>query len=123
MEGKILSFHAARDLKLTEQRLPVNPDPHGGYFHSPVQGLMPEQDVAVQLPVIIVRSPAVMRFSGSQRPADLHDAGSMVFLYIGIFPAVTVQIRIKILQFLCRYKRNFPGQFRSDLGIMDPDTV
>ena len=58
-----------------------------------------------------------------KRTADLHDASSVVFFDVGIFPLGRGQIGIDILQLLTGDKGNLRIQFHPQLGIPDMQPV
>ena len=79
----------------------INPDTHGGNLQRSVQSRQPEEQIAVEIPVIIVRCSAVMRLAASfQRLADLLDEDALLFPGNCIFPVLDGKIRIQIFQLL-----------------------
>ena len=108
MEGELPPVVAACNGQLPVQGFRVHADTHGGDFQRPVQDRVPEEDVAVQAPVVIVRGAAVVGLAGAQRPANLHDAGSGVLPNIGVFPLGWGQVRVHVLQLLSRDKADLP---------------
>ena len=87
------------------------------------QSFIPEENIAVQFPIIVVRGTTAMRLSGAKYSANLHDAGSMMITNIGIFPFVGIQIGIQVLQFLGGYKRYIGVQLGVQLRIANLKTV
>ena len=58
----------------------VHADTHAGYFERTAERLEPEQDIAVQAPVVVVRRASVMRLAVRQGAADFADEdGSVLF--------------------------------------------
>ena len=86
MERQFSPFFASGLFELFPKRLRVHTDPHGGYLKFPFQNIIPEQNVTVQLPVIIVGRTSVMLFTIGQAVADLHDKHSFMCFCIGPFP-------------------------------------
>ena len=64
----------------------VHPDAHGGNLKRAAQDIVPKDDVAVQLPVVIIGRAAVMPDAGLQLIADLHDKRGLVLFQIGVLP-------------------------------------
>lgn len=56
---------------------------------APVQDGIPDDDVPVQGPIIVVRGAAVVRLSGFQCAADLGDKDRAVFLGGGVLTAAS----------------------------------
>ena len=73
MEGEGAAAVTACQGELAVQGLWADPDAHGGEFNSLAIDAVPEQNVAVQVPVIIVRGPAVMWLTRLQLSADPHE--------------------------------------------------
>ena len=124
VEGEGPAVIAAGFRQLTVQGFRVHTDTHGRDLQGPAQNLIPEEDIAVQVPVIVVRGAAVMGLAGAELPADLHDAGGVVFLHIGLFPlGAGLQIRIHILQCLGGDEGDLPVQLGAKLGKPDMEAV
>ena len=118
MERQFSSFIASCLSKLLIQRFFVYPDSHGRNFQCTLKRFMPEQQIPVQFPVIIVRCPAVMLLSGSQQVSDLHDKSSLMLFYIKVFSLLWRNFRIHIFQFLRGNKRNFPAKLCIQIFIL-----
>ena len=86
LEGQLRALLAAADFQLAAQGVRIHADAHGGDLQGDVQQRIVEQDVAVQVPVIIVRGTAVMRFPAAQGAAHLHQEYGAVFPGCLIFP-------------------------------------
>ena len=54
----------------------------------------------VQIPVVVVRSAAVVGLAALQRGTDLHQKGGAVLLHEGILALLRGQVRVPIFQFL-----------------------
>ncbi len=102
MKQQVLSFLAVCDFKLPLHRFPVDANAHGGYFECGIDGRIPENYIPVQsvvpviikrTPVVIIRSPAVMRFTVAQLIADSDDKDSAMFFCRFPFPLPRCKIR------------------------------
>ena len=60
VEGQFSAVVAARDGELSVQTFGGYADAHAGDLDGVVQDLVPEQDVAVEFPVVVVRGSAVV---------------------------------------------------------------
>ena len=124
VEGQLPAVVAVRQGQLTIQRFRVHPDAHGGDLQRPVQGLVPEENITVQVPVVVVRRPAVVGLAGAKRAADLHDAGGFVLPDVGVFPlGAGFQIRVFVLQLLGGDEADLPAKLCAQLGITDVEPV
>ena len=56
-------------------------DAHAAQLIAALQQIVPEQQVAVQIPVVVVRSAAVVGLAALQRGTDLHQEGGAVLLH------------------------------------------
>ena len=91
---------AARHGQLLVHALRADADAHAAQLVAALQRVIPEQQVAVQIPVVIVRGAAVMGLAAAQGCTDLHQEGGAVLLDKGIFPLLRGQIGVLILQLL-----------------------
>ena len=124
MEGKLPPLVAAGLGQLPVKRLGIYPDAHGRNLQSPAKGLVPEENIAVQIPVVVVRSPAVVGLSGAELAADLHDAGGFVLAHIGVFPlGAGGQLGVPVFQLLGGDEADLPAQFCAQLGVADVESV
>ena len=64
------------------------------------QDIVPQKDVTIELPVIIVRRSAVVFFTGFKHAADLFDEDSFFLFRDGVFPFLWRLVRVQILQLL-----------------------
>ena len=83
----------------------------------------PEQDVAVQLPVVVVRRPAVVGLAAFQLVADLHEEHAAVLAADQILALLGRFVRISVLQFLGSDKVNVLGQVLGCLWVFVPHLV
>ena len=124
VEGQFSSVVAICQIQLAVHGLGIHTDTHGGDLQSPLQHLIPEEDVAVKLPVIIVGSAAVMLGAGLEDTADLHDAGGVVLFDIGLFSfGAGLQIGIHVFQFLGGDEADLRVQLGLQLGIAHMEPV
>ena len=100
VEGQLPALVAVCRGQLAVQSRGIYPDPHGGQLKAPLQHGIPHEDVAVQLPVVIVRSPAVVALAGGQGLADLHQEHSPVLAADLPLPLVGGQVGKAVLQLL-----------------------
>ena len=66
VEGEGATVITARERQLTVERFTVNTDSHRGDLKGAVKHLVPEEKVAVELPVIVVGSASVVGLSALQ---------------------------------------------------------
>lgn len=64
MEGQLSAVVAAGDCKLTVKGLGADTDAHGGDLKGVAEHIVPEQQVAVELPIVIVGGAAVVLGAG-----------------------------------------------------------
>ena len=97
--------------------LRVHADAHGGNLHSAVEKIVPEKDITVERPVVIVRSAAVVLPSGFQGPADAHDKGRTVLLQPDILALSRAEIGVAVFQLLGCDKGDVALQLAQDLKL------
>ena len=100
MVGQLSSGVAAGGVELEVERARVNADAHRGDLHRAAERLVPEQQVAVEGPVVIVRRAAVVRLAGAQRRADADDEGRRVLAHIGVLALFRRKARVHVLELL-----------------------
>ena len=71
---------------------------------------MPEEDIAVQRPIVIVGGTAVVGLAALELAADLHNADGAVLLGIGVLALFRGEIGVYIFQLLGRDKRHFAAK-------------
>ena len=106
VEGELSAVVAVSQSELSVKRLCVNTDTHRGDLDAAAEYLVPEEEVAVELPVVIVRRSAVVTVTGLQLAADLHNEGCGVILYECTLTLTTREIGVHILKLLCGHERN-----------------
>ena len=94
VEGEGAAAVTACQGELAVQGLWADPDAHGGEFNSLAIDAVPEQNVAVQVPVIIVRGPAVMWLTRLQLSADPHEKHRTVLPDNGVLPLLGGELGI-----------------------------
>ena len=100
VEGELPAAVAAGQGQLPVQGGRVHPDAHGGDLEGPLQHRVPQQDVPVQRPVVIVGGPAVVGPARLQLAADAHEEGGGVVLHPGVLPLLGGQVGPAVLQLL-----------------------
>ena len=120
MEGKRPAVVAAGDRKLPGQGLLIHSDAHGGDLQGTVQRIVPEEQVSVELPVVVVRGPPVVRLSGTESSADLHDEGGTVLPHEQVLPLAGRPVRIEVFQFLRCDESDVGIKPHRELGISGP---
>src|SRR5699024_10623156 len=78
VEGQGPAAVAARLGQLAVQALGADPDAHAAQLVAAGQRVVPEQQVAVQVPVVVVGGAAVVGFAAAQLVPDLHQEGGAV---------------------------------------------
>ena len=119
MEREIRPLHASGRFQLAKQRLLIHPDAHAGQLQSNVQDGVVDNDIRVQLPVVIVRGPPVMRFAVPQRAADLHHAYGALGLGYVIFPLPGRIVREHFLQLAGGDEEDVVGKNFFNIVIVD----
>ena len=89
---------AAGKAQLPVHGLRVYTDAHGGNLHGAVEKIVPEKDITVEGPVVIVRSAAVVLLPGFQGPADAHNKGRAVLLQPDILTLSRAEIGVAVFQ-------------------------
>ena len=124
VEGQRPPVVAVGEGQLAVEGFRVHTDAHGGDLQRPVQRFIPEENVAVQIPVVIVGGAAVVGLAGAEKSADLHDAGSLMLPDKGVFPLGTgFQTGIHVFQLLRGDEGDLPAQLGAQLGEADVQAV
>ena len=110
VEGQLRTLRAACFGQLAAQGVGVNADAHAGQFQRTAQRLVPEEDIAVQRPIVIVGGTAVVGLAALELAADLHNADGAVLLGIGVLALFRGEIGVYIFQLLGRDKRHFAAK-------------
>ena len=71
MEGELAPLLAASDLQLPVEGFGTDADAHAGELEGTAEHLVVEQYIAVEVPVVVVRSASVVRLAALQGSADL----------------------------------------------------
>jgi len=112
VELELAALFATGNRQLACQRLGVHADTHAADLERAAERLMPEQQVAVQRPVIVVGRAAIVRFAGSQRRADALDERGMVLGHELVLALLGRQVGVQVLEFL----RGDEGDVSIELG-------
>ena len=120
VERKLAALVAARQRQLTIQRFRADANAHRGDFQRTIQNRVIEQDIAVHLPIVVVRCAAVVRLAGAQLAADALDEHGAVLFGERIFALLGRQIGVQIFQLLCGDEGDMAVQQRriAQLGIL-----
>ena len=116
MEGQFAAIVASGQSQLTVQRLLINTNTHGRNLEATLQNRVPHQNIAVQFPVIIVGSAAVVLGTGLQNLSDLHQEHGVVLTADGILALIGSQIGIHVLQFLRGDEEHLTIQLAAQAG-------
>ena len=100
MEGQGAAVIAARHGQLLVHALRADADAHAAQLVAALQRVVPEQQVAVQIPIVIVRGAAVVGLAAAQGCTDLHQEGGAVLLDKGVLPLLRGQLGVLVLQLL-----------------------
>ena len=95
VEGQLPAVVTASQGQLAIQGFGADADAHGGDLIGLLEGVVPEQQVAVQIPVIVVRRSAIVGLAGFQLAADLHQEYRVVLLHEGILPFLGGQVGVQ----------------------------
>ena len=120
MIGKAAAVLTSRLLKLVFQGSLIHADAHAGDFQGALQMLKPEKNIAVQLPVVIVRRTSVMGLAAGQFVANLHQEHTAVLPGNQVFPCLRSVIRIQVLKLLAGDKVNIFGKMFDSLRVFIP---
>ena len=83
MEGQVCALLAASELQLPCEGLGVDAHAHGGDFEGAAEHIVPEEDIAVERPVVVIGRAAIVGLAGLQLAADLHDERGLCLFQIG----------------------------------------
>ena len=100
VEGQLPALVAAGQGELLVQGLGAHPDAHGGQLDGLAVDAVPAQQVAVQVPVVVVGGPAVVGLARLQLAADAHEEGHRVLLHKGVLPLLGGKVGVAVLQLL-----------------------
>ena len=119
MESEGAPLIAAGGGELLVQHLGAHPDAHGGDLKGLLQHRVPQQNVAVEVPVVIVGSTAVVGLTRLERAADLHEEGGGMILHPGVLPLLGGEVGPAVLQLLGGDKAHLraQGRQRSEPGV------
>ena len=116
VEGKRASVIAARYGKLTVESRRIHTNSHRGDLKRAAQGIVPENEVTVEGPVIVVGRAVAVRLAIFQLVADLHNEYRLMLVNEEIFALVGSGVRIHILKLLSRDKRHVALELLRKLG-------
>lgn len=85
VKGQCLSVQTVFRFQLPVKTFFIHPDAHGADLQSLLQRFIPEQDIPVEIPVVIVRCPSVMLLSIPHHGTNLHDKDTAQFPGDGVF--------------------------------------
>ena len=100
MERKRTAVITSGNRQLTVKAFRADTDAHRRDFKSTAKRFIPEKDITVQAPVVIVGCSAVVRFAALEGTADLHQENGSQLLGNGIFTLFRSQIGVTVLQLL-----------------------
>ena len=95
----------------------VHADAHAGQLHGLLEGLVPEHQVAVQGPVVVVRGAAVVGLAAFQFAADADDDGGGMLFDEGVLSLLAGESGVEVLQLLGGDEGHVPVQIQLDLGV------
>ena len=120
VERQLPAGIAAGQRQLTAHGFCVYADTHRAQLHGTAQNFVPNQNIAVQRPVVIVGCPTVVRLTGFQLAADLHQKHALcagVFHELGFFLGRGVTLSgIAVFQLLTGYEYHVTVNFRGNGG-------
>ena len=123
MEWQLKAVLASSDCQLRLKCLGINANAHTANLNRRVQGLVPEQQIAVERPVVVVGRPKVVRLTGVQSAANAHDKRGWMLANKQIFSLLRRLGRVEVLQLLRGYKGNFATELGVELGIVPLELV
>ena len=112
MEGQLPAVVTAGQRELTVQAFGVHPDAHGGQLDGLAVDAVPAQQVAVEVPVVVVGGAAVVGLAGAQLAADAGEEGDGVLLHKGVLPLLGGHSGVEVLQLLGGDEGHLGGQLR-----------
>ena len=110
VERQFRTLRAACGFQLAGHGGRVHTDAHAGKLQCTAQRFVPEQNIAVQRPVIIVRGTAIVADAAFQLAADLHDADGAMGAGKGVFALFGGQVGVQVFQLLGGDKGRLTGQ-------------
>ena len=106
VERQFATIIAACQRQLTVQGFGAHANAHGRDFKCTVKNRVPEQDISVEIPVVIVRCTSIVWLSGAEFSADALDKDGSVFFCKAVLPLLRRQIRPAVLKLLSGNKRH-----------------
>ena len=116
MERQLGARFAARRDELRSERLRIDADAHAADLQRRAERLVPEQQVAVQLPVVVVGRAAVVRPAALQRAADLLDEHGAVLARDHVLALLRREVRVAVLELLLGDEEHIAAQLRRKAG-------
>ena len=119
VEGQLRALLTAGELQLARQRFRIHANAHAGNLERAAEHIVPEENVAVERPVVVIGRAAVVRFAGAQLAADLHDQRGLMLLQIFIFALTAFwNVRIHVLQLLRGNGAHLAAEAGMNAGIL-----
>ena len=100
MEGERAAIIAAGLGELAIQGRGAYPDAHGGDFKGLMEHLVPEENVAVEIPVVVVGGAAIVGLAAFEFAADALDEDGFLLGTDAVFTLFGGELRPAILQLL-----------------------
>ena len=122
VEGEGAAVITADGGELAAERRGVHPDAHGGDLKLALEHRVPHENVAVELPVVVIRGPSVVLDAGGKGLADLHQKHGVVLLTDGPLPLGGGEAGIAVLQLLGGDEVHVPAGPEGEDGIGVPQS-
>ena len=100
MEWKGPAVITASLSQLTVQRFRADADAHGGDFNALLQHVVPEENIAVEIPVVVVGGAASVGLAAFEFAADALDEDGFLLGTDAVFTLFGGELRPAILQLL-----------------------
>ena len=110
VEGELPAVVAAGDGELVVEGLGADADAHGGDLKRAAQDVVPEQQIAVERPVVVVGRAAVVLDAGVQGKTDLHQEDGAVLTADGILALLGGEVGVLVLQLLRGDEEHVAGE-------------
>ena len=117
VEGELAAGVRTGDGQLAVERLGIHADTHGGKLERATENVVPEEQVTVERPIVVVGGAVAVRLAGFQLAADLHDEHGLVLLGKFMLPSLGGQIGVEIFQLLRGDEGHLVAQLGAQLGV------
>src|SRR5699024_9014734 len=91
-------------------------DAHGGDFKALLQDVIPEENVAVEVPVVVVGGAPVVGLAALELPADALEEDGLLLPADGVLPLLGGEVGPAVLQLLGGDEGHVPAELYTQAG-------